>query len=195
MTAREWAIASPSKRFESGYRAALVIGRRFCSRRGLTGLKRQEAMNSALIGLWKASISYSAEKGIAFFYWMRRRVIGALLDHSRRNSDLRRYDYKRCKNGLAYTSTESESALMYERRAMWLDGLCRQYEDTIALRDESEKILGMLTDTERRVVQCIYWRGLTMRETGKEMGFTESYICGIHKRMIERLRRRLGVAA
>ncbi|MFT4538830.1 MAG: RNA polymerase sigma factor for flagellar operon FliA [Planctomycetota bacterium] len=49
-----------------------------------------------------------------------------------------------------------------------------------------------LSDQEYRVVYLKYWEELSMREIGEITGLSESRVCKIHSRLIERLRDRFG---
>ena len=50
-----------------------------------------------------------------------------------------------------------------------------------------------LSDQEYRILYLRYWDGLPMREIGKLTGLSESRVCKIHARLIERLQNRLRV--
>jgi RNA polymerase sigma factor for flagellar operon FliA len=64
------------------------------------------------------------------------------------------------------------------------------------LRLTQEELLGLvaqrLTDQEYRIVYLKYWEELPMREIGELTGLSESRVCKIHARLIERLQARLG---
>ncbi|MFT5286190.1 MAG: RNA polymerase sigma factor for flagellar operon FliA [Planctomycetota bacterium] len=47
-----------------------------------------------------------------------------------------------------------------------------------------------LTRKESRLIYMRYWEGLSMREIGDELGLSESFVCKIHVRLIDRLRER-----
>ena len=48
-----------------------------------------------------------------------------------------------------------------------------------------------LTDVERRLVKAYYFEGLTLKAIGKKEGISESRVCQIHGRMLDRLAERL----
>ncbi len=50
-----------------------------------------------------------------------------------------------------------------------------------------------LSDQEYRVVYLRYWEGLSMREIGELTSLSESRVCKIHARLIERLQERFSV--
>lgn len=51
-----------------------------------------------------------------------------------------------------------------------------------------------LTDVERRLVRAYYYEGLTLKAIGKKEGISESRVCQIHGRMLDRLAIRLAHA-
>jgi len=58
-------------------------------------------------------------------------------------------------------------------------------------RDELMKLVSQrMTDQERRIVYLKYWEELPMREIGDLTGLSESRVCKIHTRLIERLQDR-----
>lgn len=61
-------------------------------------------------------------------------------------------------------------------------------------RDEMLKLVGQrMTDQERRIVYLKYWEELPMREIGELTGLSESRVCKIHTRLIERMQDRFRV--
>ena len=58
-------------------------------------------------------------------------------------------------------------------------------------RDELMKLVSQrMSDQERRIVYLKYWEELPMREIGDLTGLSESRVCKIHTRLIERLQDR-----
>jgi len=51
-----------------------------------------------------------------------------------------------------------------------------------------------LTDVERRLVRAYYYEGLTLKAIGRQEGISESRVCQIHGRMLDRLAVRLAHA-
>ena len=49
-----------------------------------------------------------------------------------------------------------------------------------------------LTDKESRIIHLRYWEELSMREIGEMLDLSESRVCKIHVRLIDRLRERFG---
>lgn len=61
-------------------------------------------------------------------------------------------------------------------------------------RDEIVHLVGQkLTEQERRIVYLKYWEELPMREIGDLTGLSESRVCKIHTRLIERMQDRFRV--
>ena len=61
-------------------------------------------------------------------------------------------------------------------------------------RDELLRLVAQkLTDQEYRIVYLKYWEELPMREIGELMNLSESRVCKIHSRLIERLQDRFRV--
>lgn len=64
------------------------------------------------------------------------------------------------------------------------------FEDLVT-RDLIEALLAHLTQAERTVVALYYHEGLTMKEIGKIMRISESRVCQIHTKLLEKLHERL----
>jgi RNA polymerase sigma factor for flagellar operon FliA len=63
-------------------------------------------------------------------------------------------------------------------------------------RDELLRLVAQrLTEQEYRIVYLKYWEDLPMREIGQLEGLSESRVCKIHLRILERLKDRFGVSA
>jgi RNA polymerase sigma factor for flagellar operon FliA len=60
------------------------------------------------------------------------------------------------------------------------------------LRDIRDVIAKHLSDKERVIVTLYYYEGLSMKEIAKVLGLTESRICQIHGKVVERLKEQLG---
>lgn len=82
-----------------------------------------------------------------------------------------------------------------QEAASALEGLPDPREDSPEDRITREELLGLiaqkLTDQEYRIVYLKYWEELPMREIGELTGLSESRVCKIHARLIERLQERL----
>ncbi len=58
-------------------------------------------------------------------------------------------------------------------------------------REMYQVVKDHLTDVEQRLVQAYYFDGLTLKAIGKKEGISESRVCQIHGRMLDRLAERL----
>jgi RNA polymerase sigma factor FliA len=58
-------------------------------------------------------------------------------------------------------------------------------------REIFEVVARELTDVEKRLVHAYYFEGLTLKAIGKKEGISESRVCQIHGRMLDRLAERL----
>ena len=63
--------------------------------------------------------------------------------------------------------------------------------DILLRREMYEVVKRELTDVERRLVDAYYFKGLTLKAIGKREGISESRVCQIHGRMLDRLAERL----
>ena len=63
--------------------------------------------------------------------------------------------------------------------------------DILHKRETYEMVTRELTAVERRLVDAYYFKGLTLKDIGKKEGISESRVCQLHSRIIERLRERL----
>jgi RNA polymerase sigma factor for flagellar operon FliA len=61
----------------------------------------------------------------------------------------------------------------------------------IQLRDIRDVIAEHLTEKERLIVTLYYYEGLSMKEIAKVLNLTESRICQIHGKVVERLKEQL----
>ena len=59
------------------------------------------------------------------------------------------------------------------------------------LKDIREVIANHLTEKERIIVTLYYYEGLSMKEIAKVLNLTESRICQIHSKVVERLKQQL----
>jgi RNA polymerase sigma factor for flagellar operon FliA len=58
-------------------------------------------------------------------------------------------------------------------------------------REMCEVVARELTEVERRLVRAYYFEGLTLKAIGQKEGISESRVCQIHGRMLDRLAERL----
>lgn len=67
--------------------------------------------------------------------------------------------------------------------------------DILTRREIYEFVKRELTEVERRLVDAYYFKGLTLKAIGKREGISESRVCQIHGRMLDRLAERLEEAS
>ena len=83
-----------------------------------------------------------------------------------------------------------------------LDSMSQEPEDSqgisaeeAAVRDEMgrhlRRSLAQLPDTNRRVLELCYFDGLTLEETGRRLGLSKSWVCRLHAKSLELLRKQL----
>ncbi len=63
--------------------------------------------------------------------------------------------------------------------------------DILHRREMFKVVQNELTEVERRLVKAYYFEGLTLKAIGKKEGISESRVCQIHGRMLDRLAERL----
>ncbi len=63
--------------------------------------------------------------------------------------------------------------------------------DILHRREMFKVVQRELTEVERRLVKGYYFEGLTLKAIGKKEGISESRVCQIHGRMLDRLAERL----
>ena len=63
--------------------------------------------------------------------------------------------------------------------------------DILHRREVYEFVRRELTEVEKRLVDAYYFKGLTLKDIGKKEGISESRVCQIHGRMLDRLAERL----
>jgi RNA polymerase sigma factor for flagellar operon FliA len=64
--------------------------------------------------------------------------------------------------------------------------------DKLSREEQLRLVAQRLSDVEYRIVYLKYWEELPMREIGELTGLSESRVCKIHARLLERLKDRLG---
>lgn len=83
-----------------------------------------------------------------------------------------------------------------------LDSMAQEPEDHSKIsaeervvRDEQDRnlrtSLSQLPETNRRVLEHCYFQGLTLEETGRKLGLSKSWVCRLHAKSLEMLRKQL----
>ena len=67
------------------------------------------------------------------------------------------------------------------------------------LREEQQRnvrrSLAQLPETNRRVLEHCYFEGLTLEEAGRKLGLSKSWVCRLHAKSLEMLRKQLAVVS
>jgi RNA polymerase sigma factor for flagellar operon FliA len=70
-------------------------------------------------------------------------------------------------------------------------------EDTVVLTEQRKHLrlsLMQLPETNRRVVECYYFEQLTFDQIGERLGLSKSWVCRVHAKSLEMLRKLLAPA-
>lgn len=157
------------------------FARLYAMRKGLTA-EHSRIKNSALIGLWKACLSYDPNK-TKFTTYSVYRMLGEVLD------DLRKQE-RNAQRASKLEGLQIPKEYQYE----FLTKIYGKKDRTLENPEDTQVIINKLPPQYRQVFTLIYIKGLSKVETGKRLGVSESRIGQIHKRGIWELRRRYNVA-
>ncbi len=67
-------------------------------------------------------------------------------------------------------------------------------EEQVVRKQQSQNLrtsLAQLPETNRRVLEHCYFEGLTLEETGRKLGLSKSWVCRLHAKSLEMLRKQL----
>lgn len=153
------------------------------------GADREDLIAWGLVGLVQAARRYRGDRGASFGAYAARRVRGQVLDALRERDPLTRAErraFRTAQHGgecppppFVEVSLDRVGDIAEEhRRAQPRDE--RWTAAAQALRD--------LAPLERRVLVLSYGRGLTLREIGEEIGLSESGVCRLRARALQRVR-------
>ena len=153
------------------------------------GADREDLIAWGLVGLVQAARRYRGDRGASFGAYAARRVRGQVLDALRERDPLTRSARRAFKSAqlsgepvaqpYAEVSLERVGDVAEGRRPA--DPHDERWPDVArALRD--------LPPLERRVLVLSYGRGLTLREIGEEVGLSESGVCRLRARALQRVR-------
>ena len=180
------------------------IVRRFGARLPRT-VDRGDLFTAGNVGLISAVRGFDPERGVRFESYCELRVKGALLDELRSQDWLPRPWRQKI---------EQQKRTVEQLRREWgrngsmpaddggEDGGGASPLDIVQdhgvdapgerlSRDELMKLVSQrMSDQERRIIYLKYWEELPMREIGDLTGLSESRVCKIHTRLIERLQDR-----
>ena len=153
------------------------------------GADREDLISWGVVGLVQAAKRYRGDRGASFGSYAARRVRGQVLDALRERDPLSRAARR------AYRSAQRASediAPPYVELSLDRIGDVPEQRPAGAARDarwqEVARALRDLAPAERRVLVLSYGRGLTLREIGAEIGLSESGVCRLRSRALERVR-------
>jgi len=139
--------------------------------------------------LVQAARRYRGDRGASFGAYAARRVRGQVLDALRERDPLTRSARR------AFRSAQRASEDLpppYVEVSLDRIGDIAQGQRRPEPRDERwssvAQALRDLPPLERRVLVLSYGRGLTLREIGREIGLSESGVCRLRARALERVR-------
>jgi RNA polymerase sigma factor for flagellar operon FliA len=153
------------------------------------GADREDLIAWGLVGLVQAARRYRGDRGASFGAYAARRVRGQVLDALRDRDPLTRSARRAFRS--AQRATEDVPPPYVEVSLERIGDIAEVRRDP-AYRDERwSEVAHALRDLpplERRVLVLSYGRGLTLREIGREIGLSESGVCRLRARALQRIR-------
>ena len=153
------------------------------------GADREDLIAWGLVGLVQAARRYRGDRGASFGAYAARRVRGQVLDALRERDPLTRSARR------AFRSAQRASEELpqpYMEVSLDRIGDIAQRQRRPEPRDARWSLVARalrdLPPLERRVLVLSYGRGLTLREIGREIGLSESGVCRLRARALERVR-------
>jgi RNA polymerase sigma factor for flagellar operon FliA len=153
------------------------------------GADREDLIAWGLVGLVQAARRYRGDRGASFGAYAARRVRGQVLDALRERDPLTRSARR------AFRSAQRASEDLpqpYVEISLDRIGDIAQRQSRPETRDDRWPLVAHalrdLPPLERRVLVLSYGRGLTLREIGREIGLSESGVCRLRARALERVR-------
>ena len=153
-----------------------------------------------LMGLMDAADRFDPKKGAKFETYAAFRIRGAILDELRSQDWVPRSVRDKAKNdadaiqyAMVYIDdmTPSAAAAVRESDAEEKTSFAINPIDEIARKETRgmlEELFRDLTDHERTIMSCYYFRGLNMKEVAEILDLSEPRICQLHSRAILKLR-------
>ena len=137
----------------------------------------------AKYGMIKAYKTFNEDKGIKFLSYASICITNELLIHYRKIAKYKGVDYLErevmaSEDGKPITLLESLSS-----GEDILQDIC--YNDTVQVL---MKCVNKLSPKERGVIERRFFRGMTQKETAKELGVSQPYVCGYEKRILSKLK-------
>ena len=165
-------------------RHARNIARRFCR----SGPHAEDFEGAAYEGVARAARTFAPQKGVTFSAYMAWKVSGALRDEARRQDHLSRRHRWAVKAGEA-------SAPVLVPLSEWSEVDRETPEDRLLAAERAAQVrraIEALPERERRLVQWLYWDGLTQEEAGRRMGVSLTRVGQLAQRARSRVRGRIG---
>lgn len=188
-------------------------------------LEREDALAEGIAGLIQAVDAFDERKGSSWASYAIQRVRGSILDASRKADPLgrrRRADVHRLDQRAAELAMEighwpsrqqladalgltTEAVAQIERDADagpvplgTMDWAAAPARDPVEAREDVQELrraIARLPDRDGAILD-LHWReGLPFHQIGKIMGLSESRICGLHRRALQRLADAMAEAA
>lgn len=199
--------------------------RRTAARYGRLGTHQEgqeDLLAEMMLGLAEALRRYEPQQGVAFSYFARRRMIGALRDELRRRDPLTRAERQAWRQhnrttANANSATPSSLPLAFKRRILQ-KLTARSQERTQGGQDISQALpcpspspeqqvahrevrralkrcLGELSPRQRQIMHLLYVEEMTTVEAARQIGVSQGRISQIRSACIQQLREKLEACA
>ena len=153
------------------------------------GADREDLISWGLVGLVQAARRYRGDRGASFGAYAARRVRGQVLDALRERDPLTRSARRAFRTA---QQLNDDLPPPYVEVSLERVGDLPEARRAVGPRDERwNAVAAALRDLpplERRVLVLSYGRGLTLREIGGEIGLSESGVCRLRARALQRMR-------
>jgi RNA polymerase sigma factor for flagellar operon FliA len=153
------------------------------------GADREDLIAWGLLGLVQAAQRYRGDRGASFGAYAARRVRGQVLDALRERDPLTRSARRAFRSA---QRTNEDLPPPYVEVSLERVGDLPESRKPGENRDQRWEIVARalrdLAPLERRVLILSYGRGLTLREIGGEIGLSESGVCRLRARALDRVR-------
>ncbi len=136
--------------------------------------ERVDVISEGTLALIEAVDAFDPERGVKFITFAYLKVKGRMLDYLRRRRPL----IPLC--GATEFSAYTRIIGFHERRSA---------QDVLDSLRVAEKLLGMLTPAEERVLRLIYQCGYSQDEVSHALSCTRANVSILHKRALNRLRK------
>lgn len=143
--------------------------------------------SAAMLGLVQAAQAFKPEVGGNFPAFAETRIKGAIQDEARATDHLSRDHRKKLKASGEAGPTHVDFESIGERVSARAPGA----EEVLANVEEVRKAMRHLPRKMQTVVRMHFLDGLTLRQVGEHLGFTEARACQIAAEAAERMRYRL----